>query len=159
MTNSDTPAKHLLTTAGRTGFRGSRCGPVMNAADSVQTGLILSVHFSRKGDNALSTVTSLLRHLGYGEQPHLKQRLDVVVLLDRGYNIASVIRFLLQLRCQLLGAHAEHAGKWPFCTGGNPREGQISVPIEGARTALFCKRKINNVGCLAMCYRNGSKGI
>jgi hypothetical protein len=83
----------------------------MIAAGSVQTDLILSVHFSRRGDNALSTVASLLRHLGYGEQAHLKQRLDVVVLLDRGYNIASVIRFLLQLqlRCQLLGTHSEHA--------------------------------------------------
>jgi hypothetical protein len=61
-------------------------------------------------------------------------------------------------RFRLDFALAVSNGKWPFCTGGNPREGQISVPIEGARTALFCKRKINSVECLAMCYHNGTKG-
>jgi hypothetical protein len=45
-------------------------------------------------------------------------------------------------RFRLDFALAVSNGKWPFCTG------QISVPIEGARTALFCKRKINNVECL-----------
>jgi hypothetical protein len=39
----------------RTGFRGSRCGTVMNGAGSVQHGLIMAIYFSRKGDSALST--------------------------------------------------------------------------------------------------------
>lgn len=143
----------------RTGFRGSRCGPVMNGAGSVQSGLILSIYFSCKGDAALSVVKALLRTLGYGEESNLKQRLDILVLLDRGYNIASVIRLLLKLRCQLLGTHSENAGKWPYCTGGNPKEWQAIVPIEGARAVLFSKRKINNVECHAMCYRNGNKGV
>jgi hypothetical protein len=77
----------------------------MNAAGAVQTGLILSIYFSRYGDAALSTVKSLLRYLGYGEEPHLKQRLDVILQMDRDYNIASVTHFLLKLRCQLLGTH------------------------------------------------------
>jgi hypothetical protein len=34
----------------RTGLRGSRCGPVMSGAGSVQSGLIFSIYFSRKGD-------------------------------------------------------------------------------------------------------------
>jgi hypothetical protein len=66
---------------------------------------------------------------------------------------------LLKLRCQLLGTHSEHPGKWPYSTGGNPKEWQAPVPVEGARTALFSIRKINNAACTAMCYRNGKKGI
>jgi hypothetical protein len=69
----------------------------------VQRGLIMSIHFSRKGDAALSTVTSLFRHMGYGNDNCLRTQLDVLVLLDRGYHIASVLRFLLSLKCQLLG--------------------------------------------------------
>jgi hypothetical protein len=68
----------------RTGFRGSRCRPVMNGAANFQSGLILSIYINRKGDAALSTVKSLLRYLGYGDESHLKQRLDVVILIDRG---------------------------------------------------------------------------
>jgi hypothetical protein len=96
--------------------------------------------------------------LGY-EEPHLKQRLDVIMQMDRGYNIASVTRLLLKLRCQLLGTHSEKVGKWPYCTSGTPREWQQPVPVDGASTALFSKRKVNNVECLALCYRNGNKGI
>ena len=143
----------------RCGFRGCRCGPVMNCAGSVQHGLIMSIYFSRKGDASLSIVKSLFRYLGYGDENCLKTQLDVLVLLDRGYNIASVIRFLLNLKCQLLGTHSEKAGKWPYCTTGNPKEWQVSVSVEGARTVLFSTRKINSVNCFAMCYRNGSKGV
>jgi hypothetical protein len=125
----------------RTGFRGSRCGPVMNAAGADQTGLILSIYFSRFGDADLSTVKSLLRYLAYGEEPHLKQGLDVILQMDRGYNIASVTRLRLKLRCQLLGTHSEKVGKGPYCTSGTPREWQQPVPVDGAGTSLFSKRK------------------
>jgi hypothetical protein len=61
VTIDDDKLRHSSRTLGdhglkRTGFRGSRCGPVMNAAGAVQTGLILSIYFSRFGDAALSTV-------------------------------------------------------------------------------------------------------
>jgi hypothetical protein len=97
--------------------------------------------------------------LGYGEESHLKQRLDAVMFVDRGYHVASVIRLFLKLRCQILGTHSENAGKWPFCTRGNAKDWQLPVPIERARTALFSTRKINNMECLAFCYRYGNKGI
>jgi hypothetical protein len=48
---SKTFSDHVLQ---RTGFRGSRCGPVMIGAGSVQHGLIRAIYFSRKGDSALS---------------------------------------------------------------------------------------------------------
>jgi hypothetical protein len=69
----------------------------MNGAATVQSGLVLSIYFSRRGDTALSTVKSLLRYLGYGEESHLKQRLDAVMFVDRGYHVASVIRLFLKL--------------------------------------------------------------
>jgi hypothetical protein len=105
----------------------------------------MSIYFSRKGDASLSIVKSLFRYLGYGDENCLKTQLDVLVLLDRGYNIASVIRFLLNLKCQLLGTHSEKAGKWPYCTTGNPKEWQVSVSVEGARTVLFSTRKVNSL--------------
>jgi hypothetical protein len=131
----------------------------MNGVGSVQHGLIMSIHFSRKGDAALPTVTSLFRHMGYGNDTCLRTQLDVLVLLDRGYHIASVLRFLLSLKCQLLGTHSEKAGRWPYCTTGNPKDWQTPDSVVGTRTALFSTRTINNVHCFAMCYRNGSKGI
>jgi hypothetical protein len=83
----------------------------MHAAGTVQSGLIISVRFGRKGDTTLSTVTSLLNSLGCGQESHLKRRLDSTVLIDRGYHISAVVRFLLKLRCQILGTHSENAGK------------------------------------------------
>lgn len=154
--NSKTFGDHGLQ---RSGFRGSRCGPVMNAAGTVQSGLIIAIRFGRKGDSTLSTVKSILNSLGYGEESHLKHRLDCTILIDRGYHISSVIRLLLKLRCQILGTHSEKAGKWPFCTTAKPKEWQTLVPTDGARTAIFAKRKINNVECLALCYRSGSKAV
>ena len=143
----------------QTGFRGSRCGPVMNCAGTVQSNLIVSIYFSRKGDGVLSTVTNLMRNLGYGSETILRSRLDATILLDRGYNIPSVIQFFLRLRSSLLGTHSEKAGNWCFCTGGDAKSHQKVVPIEGARAVFFASRKVNNVSSFAMCYRNGSKGI
>jgi hypothetical protein len=68
------------------------CGPFMNGAATIQSGLTFSIYFNQKRDAALSTVNSLLRYLGYGDESHLKQRLHVVILIDRGYHVASVIR-------------------------------------------------------------------
>jgi hypothetical protein len=99
------------------------------------------------------------RFLGYGEENYLQDQLDVVVLLDRGYHIASVIRFLLNMGCQLLGTHSENARRWLYCRGANPKAWQTLVPIEGARTVLFSHRKVNSFNCYAMCYRNGNIGI
>jgi hypothetical protein len=65
----------------------------MNGAGSVQHGLLMAIYFSRKGDSALSTVQSLFRSLGYGEENFLKHHVDVVVFVDRGYHVASVTRF------------------------------------------------------------------
>jgi hypothetical protein len=48
---SNTFSDHVLQ---RTGFRGSRCGPVMIGAGSVQHGLIMVIYISRKGDSAQS---------------------------------------------------------------------------------------------------------
>jgi hypothetical protein len=143
----------------RTGFRGSRCGPVMNAAGSVQSGLIFSIHFSRIGDSTLAIVKTLLRHLGYGQDSGLKHRLDVVMMVDRGYHVSSVIKLFLTLGCQVLGTHSEHAGKWPYCSGENPKSWQTNVSTDGARTVLYSTRKINNVQYVALCYRNGNKGV
>jgi hypothetical protein len=83
-------------------------------------------------DTAVTKAKSLPRYLGYGEDSHLEQRLDGVVFVDRGYNVASVTRLFFWLRCQILRTHFENAGKWPFCTGGNPKHWQILVPIEWA---------------------------
>jgi len=142
-----------------TGFRGSRCGPVMNCSGTVQTSLILSIYFGRMGDAALSVVKNLMRYLGYGEESHLRQRLDVVVLLDRGYHVSSVIKFFLGLRASLLGTHSEKAGDWCFCSGGDARPHQKTVPIEGARAVFSASRKVKNVVTYATCYCNGNKGI
>jgi hypothetical protein len=81
MTNSVTEA-HPLGDEGlqQCGFQGSRCGPVMNCVGLVQSGLIVSLYFNRKGDGILNTVKSLMRFLGYGVEPHLRDRLDVVVM-------------------------------------------------------------------------------
>jgi hypothetical protein len=105
-------------------------------------------------------VKGLFRSMDYGRDTGLglKGHLDVVVLLDRGYHVSSVIRFLLKMGCRLLGTHSEKAGTWPFCTGKFPKAGQISVTVDGVRTALFSSRTINNVTCWAVCYRNGTKG-
>jgi hypothetical protein len=142
-----------------TGFRGSRCGPVMNCVGAVQSSLILSIYFSRKGDGILNTVTNLLGYLGYGNEPTRRQRLDVTFLVDRGYHIPSVVQFFLGLRASVLGTHSEKTGNCCFCTGGDPKENQRVIPIEGARAVFFASRKVNNVPSYAMCYRNGSKGI
>jgi hypothetical protein len=141
------------------GFRGSRCGPVMNCVGLVQSSLIVSLSFNRKGNGILNAVKSLMRFLGYGVEPHLCDRLDVVVMIDQGYHIPSVIDFILDLRMSSLGTHSEKAGNWCFCTGGDPKAHQKAIPIEGARAAFFASRKINNVTSTAMCYHNGSKGI
>jgi hypothetical protein len=68
LTIDDDKMRHTSKTFGdlglqRTGHRGCRYGPVMNAAGSVQSGLILSIHFSRKGDGPLSIVKSLVTDL------------------------------------------------------------------------------------------------
>jgi hypothetical protein len=117
----------------------------------VHVGLIMATYFTRK-------VAFLV--FGIWEENYLQYKLDVVVLLDRGYYIASVIDFLLSsIGCQLLGAHLENAWRWPYCTGANPKEWQVLVPLEGARPVLFSYRKANSVKCFVMCYRNGNKGI
>jgi hypothetical protein len=43
-------------------------------------------------DTAVTKVKSLTPYLGYVEDSHLEQRLDGVVFVDRGYNVASVTR-------------------------------------------------------------------
>jgi hypothetical protein len=71
----------------RTGFRGSRCGTVMNGAGSSN-----HVHlFQPKG--RLRSLNSLIsfRSLGYGEEHFLKYQLDVVVFLDRDITFLQVI--------------------------------------------------------------------
>jgi hypothetical protein len=60
-------------------------------------------------------------------------------MLPRGYNVASVNRLFFGLRCQIFRAHSENAGKWPFCTGGNPKHWPILFPIEWVRT-IFDKK-------------------
>ena len=142
-----------------TGFCGSRCGPVMNCVGTVQSSLILSIYFSRKGDGILNTVVNLVGFLGYGNEPTRRHRLDVTFMVDRGYHIPSVIQFFLSLRASVLGTHSEKAGNWCFCTGGDPKENQKVIPVEGARAVFFASRKVNNAPSYAMCYRNGSKGV
>ena len=131
----------------------------MNCAGTVQSNLIVAIYFSQKGDGVLNTVCNLMTFLGYGNHRHLRSCLDVVILLDRGYHLPSVIQFFLSLRCSLLGTEIQKAGNWCFCTGGDPRGHQKVIPIEGARAVFFAFRKVNNISSFAMCYRNGSKGI
>jgi hypothetical protein len=78
---------------------------------------------------------------------------------DRGYHVSSVIKLFLTLGCQVLGTHSEHAGKWPYCSGENPKSWQTNVSTDGARTVLYSTSKINNVQYVALCYRNGDKGV
>ena len=65
----------------------------MNGIEMVETGLILATRFSRYGDNALSICQSLMDRLGYGVQPGLKNKIDGLVMLDRGYHTPSVTKF------------------------------------------------------------------
>lgn len=95
-----------------TGFRGSKIGPVMNGVGTCENGIILSAHFSRHSDGPLSTVKSLLRHLGYSADPDdntLRSKCCIEVKMDRGYHTEPVVSFLHDLGCKCLGAHSEFA--------------------------------------------------
>jgi hypothetical protein len=103
----------------------------MNSEATVQCGLVLSIYFAGK-------VILLWLQLNpffvtwATEKIRIQSNDDDVVFVDRGYNVASVIRLVFGLRCQILRTHSGNAGKWPFCTGGNPKHWQILVPIEWA---------------------------
>ena len=102
MTIDDDKLRHQSATFKKeglqlTGFRGSRCGPVMNCVGTVQSGLILSIYFNRKGDGVLNTVVNLMDFLGYGNEPTRRQRLHVTFMVDRGYHIPSVIQFFRKI--------------------------------------------------------------
>ncbi len=75
---------------------------------------------------------SCVSYLGHGEKSHMKQRLDVLMLLNRRYYVSSIIKFFLRMRVSLLGTHSEKAGSWCSCSGGNGKAHQKTIPIEGA---------------------------
>ena len=144
-----------------TGFRGSRIGPVMNGLGMVETGLILAIRFSRHGDNALSICQSLMDKVGYGLQPGLKNKIDGLVMLDRGYHTPSVIKFFSDIHCGFLGTHSEKIGNWPFCTSSqnDMKANQKFISTDGARCSYINERKINQQHTYAILYRSGCKGI
>jgi len=101
-----------------TGFRGSKYGPVMNAAGVVENGLLVAIHFNRHGDGPLHAVKSLLRHIGYGiseDDNTLKKRLNAEIKLDRRYHIARVIKYCSSLGVTWLGTHSEKICYFPSC--------------------------------------------
>ncbi len=64
----------------------------MNCVGTVQSNLIVAIYVSQRGDGVLpGTVRNLMTFLGYGNLPHLHSHLDVVNLLDWGYNLPRVI--------------------------------------------------------------------
>ena len=86
LTIDDDKLRHQSSTFKKEGlqltdFCGSRCGPVMNCAGTVQSNLIVAIYFSQKGDGVLNTVCNLMTFLGYGNLPHSCSRLDVVICL------------------------------------------------------------------------------
>lgn len=143
-----------------TGFRGSRIGPVMNGMGLVESGVIVAVRFSRHGDSALSVTKNLFKSIGYGNEPGLQKNLGGVTMIDRGYHIPCVIKYILSMGLNFLGTHSEKTGSWPFATGScEQKAGQHLIPIDGARAAFIQTRKLLGISVYALCYRSGSKGI
>lgn len=93
------------------GFRGSRIGPVMNGLASVQTGLLHAIHFNRFGDNPITIVTALLNNINYGNANYQKNKLDISISIDRGYNYGPVTDVLTELGTRFIGTHSEKFDK------------------------------------------------
>jgi hypothetical protein len=123
------------------GFRGSRVGPVMNGLASVQTGLMHSIHFNRHGDNPLSITESLFYHINVGGHTSLKNKIDLLVMLDRGYNYASVQQYLTKFGMRFLGTHSEKFDNWPFTTTVKNNVTKRFVDINGARSVYTAQKK------------------
>ena len=145
-----------------TGFRGSRLGPVMHGLGIVQSGIILSIHFARHRDGALSIARQLLRSIGYDpDDPTKKNKIDGTIQQDRGYNITSVQKHELKLGLSPHGTMSEKVCDSPFCSTGFSDKGrhQKLVQQNSARSAYFATRKMLGVEQTACFYTNGSRGV
>jgi hypothetical protein len=123
----------------------------MNGQATVQCGLVLSIYFSRKGDTAVTTVKSVHRYLGFGEDSHPKQWLNDVVFVDRGYNVASVIRLFFGYVVKFFELTLRTLASGLFAPAEILNIGRLMFQLNGH--SLFSTRKINNVEYLALCYR------
>lgn len=97
-------------------------------------------------------------HFGWWQ--YLVQKFDAEITLDRGYHIATVIKYLSQLGVRWLGTHSEKINDWPFSSNASEKtQSQELVSRDGAPHAAWATRKIHRVDTHAVCYRNGSGGI
>jgi hypothetical protein len=142
-----------------TGFRGSRIGPVMNGLVTVQTGIIHAIHFNRFTDNPLSITTALLNHINYGSHSHQKNKLDVLIAIDRGYNYKAVTDTLTKCGMRFLGTHSEKFDKWPFSTTEKVFPEQRLIPVNAARSIYVARKKVTTGEVIAHCFRNGVKAF
>lgn len=138
-------------------FRGSRIGPVMNVLASVKTGILHAIHFNRFSDNPITIVTSLLNNINYGSANYQKNKLDISLSIDHGYNYGPVTDVLTELGTRFIGTHSEKFDKWPFGTGEKVFAKQKMIPSVGAKTVYVARKKVKQGEVTAHCFCNGNK--